>query len=76
MLKIFKEHMNNMCVLDDFDFYEKRQNLMQETRTKQQLLRKQASLLFLKRFLTPSLLTDGSVSGVVGWENFSCPCGG
>lgn len=53
MLKIFKEHMNNMCVLDDFDFYEKRQNLMQEeTRTKQQLLRKQASLLFLKRFDT------------------------
>ncbi|CAL9051089.1 unnamed protein product [Musa banksii] len=53
MLKILKEHMNNMCVLDDFDFYEKRQNLMQEeTRTKQQLLRKQASLLFLKRFDT------------------------
>ncbi|RRT59010.1 hypothetical protein B296_00017657 [Ensete ventricosum] len=46
MLKIFKEHINDMCVLDDFDFYENRQNLMQERRTKQQLLRKQASHYF------------------------------
>lgn len=42
MFKIFKEHINNTSVLDDFDFYEHRQRSMQEKRAKQQL-QKQAS---------------------------------
>ncbi|XP_064974960.1 YTH domain-containing protein ECT2 isoform X2 [Musa acuminata AAA Group] len=37
MLKIFKEHVSKTSVLDDFDFYENRQNFMQEKRVKQQL---------------------------------------
>nr|QEX51152.1 YTH domain-containing family protein 2-like isoform X3 [Cymbidium ensifolium] len=36
MLKIFKEHVNKTSMLDDFDFYEARQKVMQERRTKQQ----------------------------------------
>ncbi|RRT44281.1 hypothetical protein B296_00055817 [Ensete ventricosum] len=32
MLKIFKEHVSKTSVLDDFDFYENRQNFMQEKR--------------------------------------------
>ncbi|KAJ8460692.1 hypothetical protein OPV22_033618 [Ensete ventricosum] len=37
MLKIFKEHVSKTSVRDDFDFYENRQNFMQEKRVKQQL---------------------------------------
>ncbi|XP_042380884.1 YTH domain-containing protein ECT1-like [Zingiber officinale] len=36
MLKIFKEHINNTSVLDNFAFYEHRQRSMQEKRAKQQ----------------------------------------
>jgi hypothetical protein len=45
MLKIFKEHVSKTSILDDFPFYENRQNLMQEKRAKQQLLQGQASVL-------------------------------
>lgn len=38
MLKIFKEHASKTSILDDFGFYENRQKLMQEKRTKQQPL--------------------------------------
>ncbi|KAK8956751.1 hypothetical protein KSP39_PZI000497 [Platanthera zijinensis] len=35
MLKIFKEHISKTSILEDFDFYETRQKVMQEKRTKQ-----------------------------------------
>ncbi|KAJ0981704.1 hypothetical protein J5N97_009959 [Dioscorea zingiberensis] len=37
MLKLFKEHVSKTSILDDFGFYETRQKLMQERRSKQQL---------------------------------------
>ncbi|KAJ8512933.1 hypothetical protein OPV22_003367 [Ensete ventricosum] len=40
LLKLFKEHASKTCILDDFDFYETRQKVMQEKRTKQQQLQK------------------------------------
>lgn len=42
LLKLFKEHASKTCILDDFDFYETRQKVMQEKRTKQQQLQKKA----------------------------------
>jgi hypothetical protein len=36
MLKLFKEHVSKTSILDDFSFYESRQKVMQEKRTKQQ----------------------------------------
>ncbi|XP_008645292.1 YTH domain-containing protein ECT2-like isoform X2 [Zea mays] len=36
MLKIFKEHVSKTSILDDFAFYESRQKLMQDKRSKQQ----------------------------------------
>ncbi|PKU68926.1 YTH domain-containing protein ECT4 isoform X1 [Dendrobium catenatum] len=40
MLKIFKEHTSKTSILDDFGFYEARQKVMQEKRSKPQLLLK------------------------------------
>ncbi|XP_074564826.1 LOW QUALITY PROTEIN: YTH domain-containing protein ECT2-like [Curcuma longa] len=40
LLKLFKEHVSKTSILDDFTFYETRQKLMQEKRTKQQQLQK------------------------------------
>lgn len=41
MLKIFKDHSSKTCILDDFEFYESRQKMMQEKRAKQQQFQKQ-----------------------------------
>jgi len=41
MLKIFKEHVSKTSILDDFSFYESRQKLMQDKRSKQQQVQKQ-----------------------------------
>ncbi|AQL09673.1 YTH domain-containing protein ECT2-like [Zea mays] len=41
MLKIFKDHVSKTSILDDFAFYESRQKLMQDKRSKQQQLQKQ-----------------------------------
>ncbi|KAJ4851595.1 hypothetical protein Tsubulata_012427 [Turnera subulata] len=41
MLKIFKDHSSKTCILDDFDFYEKRQKIVQEKKAKQQQFQKQ-----------------------------------
>uniref|UniRef100_A0A804LDY3 YTH domain-containing family protein n=1 Tax=Zea mays TaxID=4577 RepID=A0A804LDY3_MAIZE len=41
MLKIFKEHVSKTSILDDFAFYESRQKLMQDKRSKQQQVQKQ-----------------------------------
>ncbi|XP_021618138.1 YTH domain-containing protein ECT2 isoform X2 [Manihot esculenta] len=41
MVKIFKEHTSKTCILDDFEFYEKRQKIIQEKKAKQQLFQKQ-----------------------------------
>ncbi|GFZ20816.1 evolutionarily conserved C-terminal region 4 [Actinidia rufa] len=42
MLKIFKDHSSRTCIVDDFDFYEGRQNTIQEKKAKQQQFQKQA----------------------------------
>jgi len=41
MLKIFKDHVSKTSILDDFTFYESRQKLMQDKRSKQQQVQKQ-----------------------------------
>lgn len=41
MLKIFKDHSSRTCILDDFGFYEGRQNTIQEKKAKQQQYQKQ-----------------------------------
>ncbi|WOK99454.1 YTH domain-containing family protein 2-like [Canna indica] len=40
LLKLFKEHVSKTSILDDFSFYETRQKVMQEKRTKQQQFQK------------------------------------
>lgn len=35
MLNIFKNYVSKTSILDDFDFYESRQKVMQEKRTRQ-----------------------------------------
>jgi hypothetical protein len=46
MLKIFKDHVSKTSILDDFAFYESRQKLMQDKRSKQQQVQKQVHLKF------------------------------
>ncbi|XP_009603417.1 YTH domain-containing protein ECT4 isoform X1 [Nicotiana tabacum] len=41
ILQIFKTHSSKTCILDDFDFYEGRQKIMQEKKAKQRQLNKQ-----------------------------------
>ncbi|TYJ24033.1 hypothetical protein E1A91_A08G233600v1 [Gossypium mustelinum] len=41
ILKIFKDHSSKTCILDDFEFYEARQKMIQERKAKHQLLQKQ-----------------------------------
>ncbi|XVF06223.1 hypothetical protein REPUB_Repub06bG0029000 [Reevesia pubescens] len=43
ILKIFKDHSTKTCILDDFEFYESRQKIIQERKAKHQLLQKQVS---------------------------------
>ncbi|XP_064971870.1 YTH domain-containing protein ECT2 isoform X1 [Musa acuminata AAA Group] len=40
LLKLFKEHVRKTSILDDFSFYETRQNVMQEKRRKQEQFQK------------------------------------
>ncbi|KAJ8513599.1 hypothetical protein OPV22_004033 [Ensete ventricosum] len=40
LLKLFKDHVSKTSILDDFSFYEDRLKMMQEKRSKQQLLQK------------------------------------
>ena len=47
MLKIFKDHSSRTCIVDDFDFYEGRQNTIQEKKAKQQQFQKQARCILL-----------------------------
>ncbi|XP_022719276.1 uncharacterized protein LOC111277241 isoform X2 [Durio zibethinus] len=44
ILKIFKDHSSNTCILDDFEFYEARQKTIQEKKAKHQLIQKQISI--------------------------------
>lgn len=46
ILKIFKDHSSKTCILDDFEFYEARQKIIQEKKAKHQLLQKQVYLAF------------------------------
>uniref|UniRef100_A0A2P2LNS7 YTH domain-containing family protein n=2 Tax=Rhizophora mucronata TaxID=61149 RepID=A0A2P2LNS7_RHIMU len=41
MIKIFKDHSSKTCILDDFEFYEKREKIIKEKKTKQQQYQKQ-----------------------------------
>ncbi|KAK4771715.1 hypothetical protein SAY86_013490 [Trapa natans] len=41
MIKIFKDHSSKTCLLDDFEFYENRQKVIQEKKAKQQQFQKQ-----------------------------------
>ncbi|XWS64617.1 hypothetical protein CRYUN_Cryun05aG0018500 [Craigia yunnanensis] len=43
ILKIFKDHSSKTCILDDFEFYEARQKIIQDKKAKHQLLQKQVS---------------------------------
>ncbi|KAK8589359.1 hypothetical protein V6N13_088210 [Hibiscus sabdariffa] len=43
VLKIFKEHSSKTCILDDFEFYETRQKIIEEKKAKHRLLQKQVS---------------------------------
>ncbi|GMI65287.1 evolutionarily conserved C-terminal region 2 [Hibiscus trionum] len=43
ILKIFKEHSSKTCILDDFEFYETRQKIIEEKKAKHRLLQKQVS---------------------------------
>lgn len=41
LVKIFKEHSSQTCILDDFGFYEAREKATQEKKSKEQQLPKQ-----------------------------------
>ncbi|KAL4354527.1 hypothetical protein GQ457_06G020100 [Hibiscus cannabinus] len=43
VLKIFKEHSSKTCILDDFEFYETRQKIIEEKKAKHRLIQKQVS---------------------------------
>lgn len=43
MIKVFKSHSSRTCILDDFEFYERRQKSMQDRKAKQKEFDKQAS---------------------------------
>ncbi|KAJ1390513.1 YTH domain [Sesbania bispinosa] len=43
ILKIFKEHSSKTCILDDFGFYEAREKMLQERKSKEQPFTKQVS---------------------------------
>ncbi|XP_014620993.1 YTH domain-containing protein ECT1 isoform X1 [Glycine max] len=43
ILKIFKQHSSKTCILDDFGFYETREKMIQERKSMEQQLPKQAS---------------------------------
>ncbi|GMJ11796.1 evolutionarily conserved C-terminal region 2 [Hibiscus trionum] len=43
ILKIFKDHSSKTCILDDFEFYETREKIIQEKKAKHQLSQKQVS---------------------------------
>ncbi|XP_039021939.1 YTH domain-containing protein ECT1-like isoform X2 [Hibiscus syriacus] len=43
ILKIFKDHSSQTCILDDLEFYESRQKILQEKKAKCQLSQKQVS---------------------------------
>lgn len=44
LLKIFKDYTSEQSMLDDFDFYEDRQQKIQDKKAKQQLIQKQVWL--------------------------------
>ncbi|RZB47388.1 YTH domain-containing protein ECT2-like isoform X2 [Glycine soja] len=54
IVKIFKEHSSQTCILDDFGFYEAREKATQEKKSKEQQLPKQVS--------KPSDFTFGTVT--------------
>ncbi|ESW33929.1 hypothetical protein PHAVU_001G110200 [Phaseolus vulgaris] len=54
IVKIFKEHLSQTCILDDFGFYEAREKATQEKKSKEQQFPKQIS--------KPSDLTIGTVT--------------
>lgn len=45
VIKIFKDHASKTCILDDFVFYESRQKIIQERKSKHLQIKKQATIL-------------------------------
>lgn len=45
VIKIFKDHASKTCILDDFEFYENRQKIIQERKSKHLQIKKQATIL-------------------------------
>ena len=55
MLKIFKDHDPRTSIIDDFDFYDERERILKERKTRQQLFATANSL---------NSLGDGSISPI------------
>ncbi|XP_057501250.1 YTH domain-containing protein ECT4-like isoform X3 [Actinidia eriantha] len=69
MLRIFKAHSCNTCVLDDFGFYDARQKIMQEKKAKQQPFDKQVgSRKPIDNVMTDNKGKDGSSIAEQGRE--------
>lgn len=45
VVKVFKEHSSQTCILDDFEFYEAREKATQEKKSKEQQFPKQVRLM-------------------------------
>ena len=45
VVKIFKSHLSNTSILDDFEFYEARQKALQEKKAKRLQYQKQVDLI-------------------------------
>jgi len=48
IVKIFKEHLSQTCILDDFGFYEAREKATQEKKSKEQQFPKQVIFMSLQ----------------------------
>ncbi|XP_070026829.1 YTH domain-containing protein ECT2-like isoform X2 [Nicotiana sylvestris] len=74
ILKIFKTHSSKTCILDDFDFYEGRQKIMQEKKAKQRQLNKQVGNVNQSAALTQITEQDRPVDKE--WSKIPASSGG
>jgi ribosomal protein S21 len=77
VVKIFKDHASKTSILDDFVFYETRQKIIQEGKSKQQQFKKQQALLAtdnkgittksnLVKTQEPSIASEDAAAALVG----------
>ena len=66
MLTIFKNYASSMSILDDFDFYENRQKIMQEKRIRQCVPNHDLQVFYFLSFLFFLVLI------FVSFVNFGC----